>query len=300
MKPFGRERELFFILQKFHNSREYDTIFVEIQYILQEEEYMKVLIKTDKLSKHYGSGEIKAVDALDLEIHEGETFGLLGPNGAGKTTTVRLLNAIIKPTSGTAQVNGFDIVKEEAQVKKITGLLAESPGLYEKLSAYEFLEFMGALYDVDRDLLPRRIDDLLKLFSLHDRKDSLLESYSRGMKQKVLIASALIHDPPILFFDEPTSMLDPRAALMVKDLIKGLADRAGKTIFICSHILPIVEEICDRIGIINQGRLIALGTADEIIRQTGTKTLEDAFIDITGGVSEKELLAWREHRGTHD
>jgi ABC-2 type transport system ATP-binding protein len=181
-------------------------------------------------------------------------------------------------------------------VKRVTGLLAESPGLYEKLSAYEFLEFMGALYDIPSNILNERIDDLLKLFSLHDRRDYLLEGYSRGMKQKVLIASAMIHDPPVLFFDEPTSMLDPRAALMVKDLIKQLADSAGKTIFICSHILPIVEELCDRIGIINQGRLIASGTIDEIITETGTKTLEEAFITVTGGVEEKELLAWREHR----
>jgi len=259
---------------------------------------MKVLIRTDKLSKYYGKGgEIKAVDELDLEVHEGETFGLLGPNGAGKTTTIRLLNCIIKPTSGTATVNGHDILKEETEVKRITGLLAESPGLYEKLSAYEFLEFMGALYDVPGDILPERIDDLLKLFGLYDRRDHLLEGYSRGMKQKVLIAAALIHDPPILFLDEPTSMLDPRAALMVKDLIKGLADRAGKTVFICSHILPVVEELCDRIGIINEGRLVALGTVDEIIAQTGTKTLEEAFIALTGGVEERELLAWREQRG---
>ena len=259
---------------------------------------MKVLIRTDKLSKYYGKGgEIKAVDELDLEVYEGETFGLLGPNGAGKTTTVRLLNCIIKPTSGTASVNGYDILKEETDVKRVTGLLAESPGLYGKLSAYEFLEFMGALYDVPDDVLPERIDDLLKLFGLRERRDYLLEGYSRGMKQKILIASALIHDPPILFFDEPTSMLDPRAALMVKDLIKKLADTAGKTIFICSHILPVVEELCDRIGIINQGRLIALGTIDEIIAQTKTKTLEEAFIAVTGGVEEKELLAWREQKG---
>jgi len=145
--------------------------------------------------------------------------------------------------------------------------------------------------------LPERIDDLLKLFGLYDRRDHLLEGYSRGMKQKVLIAAALIHDPPILFLDEPTSMLDPRVALMVKDLIKGLADRAGKTVFICSHILPVVEELCDRIGVINEGRLIALGTVDEIIAQTGTKTLEEAFIALTGGVEERELLAWREQRG---
>jgi ABC-2 type transport system ATP-binding protein len=254
------------------------------------------VIRTEQLSKHYGKGgEIQAVDELDLEVYEGETFGLLGPNGAGKTTTVRVLNCIIKPTSGIATVNGYDILKQETEVKRGTGLLAESPGLYEKLSAYEFLEFMGALYDVPNDVLSKRIDDLLKLFSLYDRRDYLLEGYSRGMKQKVLIAAAMIHDPPILFFDEPTSMLDPRAALMVKDLIKGLADRAGKTIFICSHILPLVEELCDRIGIIDQGRLIALGTIDEIIDKTGMMTLEEAFIALTGGAEEKELLAWRNH-----
>ena len=258
---------------------------------------MKVVIHADGLSKYYGKGgEIKAVDDLTLEVYEGETFGLLGPNGAGKTTAVRLLNCIIKPTSGTANVNGYNILKEEDEVKRVTGLLAESPGLYEKLSAHEFLEFMGALYDVPPDILPERIDDLLKLFGLHDRRDHLLEGYSRGMKQKVLIASALIHDPPILFLDEPTSGLDPRAAHMVKELIEELADTAGKTIFICSHILPLVEELCDRIGIINQGRLTALGTVDEIIAKTGTKTLEEAFITITGGVEERELLAWREQK----
>ncbi len=258
---------------------------------------MKPVIQTDKLSKHYGKGgQIKALDDLDLEVYEGETFGLLGPNGAGKTTTVRLLNCIIKPTSGTATVVGHDILKEENKVKSITGMLAESPGLYEKLSAYEFLEFIGALYDVPNDVLKERIDDLLKLFSLDDRRDDLLEGYSRGMKQKVLVAAALVHDPPILFLDEPTSGLDPRAALMVKDLIKKLADTAGKTIFICSHILPIVEELCDRIGIINQGRLIAIGTVNEILAKTRTKSLEQAFIALTGGVEEKELLAWREHR----
>ena len=258
---------------------------------------MKVVVRTDKLSKYYGKGgEIKAVDELDLEVYEGETFGLLGPNGAGKTTTVRLLNCIIKPTAGTATVNGHDILKDETNVKRVTGLLAESPGLYEKLSAHEFLEFIGALYDVPSNVLSERIDDLLKLFELYDRRDYLLESYSRGMKQKTLIAAALIHDPPILFLDEPTSTLDPRAALVVKDLIKKLADSAGRTIFICSHILPLVEELCDRIGIINQGKLIAVGTVDEIIAQTKTKTLEEAFIAITGGAEEKELLAWREQK----
>ena len=258
---------------------------------------MKAIIETEALSKYYGKrDEIRAVDSLDLRVYEGETFGLLGSNGAGKTTTIRLLNCIIKPTSGTATVNGCDILRKENDVKRATGLLSESPGLYEKLSAYEYLEFMGALYDVPDNILSERIDDLLKLFELYDRRDHLLEGYSRGMKQKVLIAAALIHDPPILFFDEPTSNLDPSAALVVKDLMKRLVDSAGKTVFICSHILPIVEELCDRIGIISHGRLIALGTVDEIEAQARKKTLEEAFIALTGGVEEKGLLAWREHK----
>lgn len=237
------------------------------------------------------------MDHLDLQVDQGETFGLLGPNGAGKTTTIRLLNCIVRPTSGSATVRGYDIQTQSMDVKRATGLLAESPGLYEKLSAYEFLEFVGALYDVPGEVLPRRIDDLLGLFGLEERRNYLLEGYSRGMKQRVLLAAAMIHDPPILFLDEPTSTLDPRAALMVKDLIRGLAERAGKTIFISSHILPIVEELCDRIGIIDQGKLIALGTVREIEEQTGKHTLEQAFIDLTGGVEQKELLAWREQKG---
>jgi ABC-2 type transport system ATP-binding protein len=255
----------------------------------------KVVIETENLSKYYGKGkEIKALDGLNIEVFEGETFGLLGPNGAGKTTVVRLLNGIIRPSGGTARVNGLDIVKQEDDVKRVTGMLAESPGLYEKLSAREFLEFMGALYDVSGDLMEGRIDELLKLFGLHERRDHLIEGYSSGMKQKLFIATALIHDPPILFFDEPTSTLDPRAAHMVKELIQELADSAGKTIFMCSHLLPVVEELCERIGIINNGRLVAVGTIDEIIAQSGTGTLEEAFIALTGGLVNGELLAWRE------
>jgi ABC-2 type transport system ATP-binding protein len=256
---------------------------------------MNILIETNGLSKYYGKGkEIKAVDSLDLTVYEGETFGLLGPNGAGKTTVVRLLNCIIKPTGGSAKVGGFDILSQGDDVKRVTGMLAESPGLYEKLSAGEFLEFMGALDDVPGDILEGRIDELLKLFGLDERRDHLIEGFSSGMKQKLLVAAALIHDPPIVFLDEPTSTLDPRAAHMVKELIEELADTAGKTIFMCSHLLPVVEELCDRIGIINNGRLIAVGTVEEIIARSGKGTLEEAFIALTGGLVNGELLAWRE------
>ena len=267
------------------------------QKVEKKKAFGRILIETDGLSKHFGKGKIKAVDELDLIIYENETFGLLGPNGSGKTTTVRLLNGILKPTRGTANINGYNISEDTNKVKAITGLLAESPGVYDKLSAYEFLEFMGALYNIKGKGLKERITKLLKLFGLTDRQDYLLEGFSTGMKQKVLIASTLIHDPSIIFFDEPTAGLDPRAAHMVKDLIKGLSDEVGKTMIICSHILPIVEELCDRIGIINDGRLIALGTIDEIIAEAGTNTLEEAFIALTGGVDEKELLAWRNQAG---
>jgi ABC-2 type transport system ATP-binding protein len=253
---------------------------------------VNTVIRAEGLTKHYGS--VRALDALDLTVYEGETFGLLGPNGAGKTTAIRLLNCIIRPTRGDATVLGHSVRGNQDEVKRTTGLLAETPGLYEKLSAFEFLEFIGALYDVPDDIAPNRIDELLKLFGLTGRRNHLLEGYSRGMKQKVLLAAALIHDPPILFLDEPTSTLDPRAAAMVKDLIHRLAQDAGKTIFVSSHILPVVEELCDRIGIIHRGKLVALGTVDEIQEMAGAETLESAFISLTGGVEEQELLAWRE------
>ncbi len=252
------------------------------------------IIDVNSLSKRYGRrGEVRAVDELSLTVYPGETFGLLGPNGSGKTTTIRMLNGIIRPTSGKAVVNGYDISTHIDDVKRSTGLLAESPGLYEKLSPKEYLEFVGSLYDVDRVLLRDRADRLLELFDLKQRGDDLLEGFSRGMKQKVLIAAALIHDPPIVFLDEPTSALDPLASLVVRDLIKDLAEKAGKTVFVSSHILPLMEEVCDRIAIIDHGKVAAVGTVTEIVELSGTSTLEDAFIKITGGAGRPDALSWR-------
>lgn len=253
------------------------------------------VIETRNLTKAFGKrGEVRAVDGLSLTVHAGETFGLLGPNGSGKTTTIRILNGIIRPTSGTALVNGYDVVRRPNDVKRSTGLLAESPGLYEKLSPLEYLEFVGSLYDVDRKTVARRADRLLALFDLHDRRDDLMEGFSRGMKQKVLIAAALIHDPPIVFLDEPTSALDPLASLVVRDLIKDLVDKAGKTVFISSHILPMMEEVCDRIAIIHRGKVTAVGTTEELKTMAGAATLEEAFIRITGGAHSADALSWRE------
>ncbi len=247
-------------------------------------------ISTHQLTKKYGN--IIALDNLTLNVDYGVKFGLLGPNGAGKTTTVRLLNCIIKPTSGDALVDGISI-QEADKVKAGTGLLPEQPGVFGKLTALEFLEFIGALYQVPFSLIKERQKKLLDMLDLTERQDDLLETYSRGMKQKILLASALINDPKILFLDEPTSNLDPEASHIVKDLIKDLS-KLNKTIFICSHILPLVEEVCDRIGIIVKGALLFEGTIPEILAQTNTKTLEEAYLKIAGGkATEKELLDWR-------
>ncbi|QLH73991.1 MAG: ABC transporter ATP-binding protein [Methanomassiliicoccales archaeon] len=252
------------------------------------------IISTNGLTKYYGKrNEVKAVQDLTFDVFQGETFGLLGPNGSGKTTTIRMLNGIIRPTKGTATVNGFNIIDQAEDVKRSTGLLAESPGLYEKLSPKEYLQFVGSLYDVPKRALEDRVEKLLTLFHLQDRKDDLMEGFSKGMRQKVLIGAALVHDPPIVFLDEPTSALDPRAALMVKDLIKDLSSKANKTIFISSHILSLIEEVCDRVAIIDKGRLVAIGSVDEIAEMTGKETLEAAFISLTGGEDRSELLSWR-------
>jgi ABC-2 type transport system ATP-binding protein len=252
------------------------------------------VIELDGVCKFYGRrNEIRALDLLSLKVHPGETFGLLGPNGSGKTTTIRILNGIIRPTSGRAWVNGHDVLSQTDEVKRSTGLLAESPGLYEKLSPAEYLEFVGSLYDIPCPLLRERVGRLLSLFRLEQRQDDLLEGFSRGMKQKVLIAAALVHDPPVIFLDEPTSALDPRASLVVKELVKGLSAKADKTVFVSSHILPLMEEICDRIAVINRGRLVALGTVPELVEMAGTSSLEEAFMHFTGGKDSTDPLAWR-------
>ena len=218
----------------------------------------------------------------------------MGPNGAGKTTTVRMLNAIISPTAGTAEVVGYDIINQSKQVKINCGFLPESPGLYQKLTAKEFLEFVGELYYLPKEVISSRIEELLEIFDLEGRENDLLEGYSRGMKQKVCLCAALIQDPKMIFLDEPTSNLDPAATRMVKDLISDLTKKADKTIFICTHLLDAAEELCDFIGIIDKGELKVEGSPREIIDSVGAKNLEEAYLKIMGVSKIEDLLAWRE------
>ena len=250
------------------------------------------VIKTTALAKNFD--RVQAVRNLDLEVASGSRFGFLGPNGAGKTTTVRILSGLMKQTSGDAEVCGYDVSTHRNEVKAITGLLPESPGLYSKLSAVEFLEFIGALNDKHGEALNRRIDNLLGILGLEGRQDDLLESYSSGMKQKVLVASTLLHEPKLVFLDEPTSRLDPAASALVKDIILALAEETETSFFICTHMTGFAEDVCDIIGIINQGEMILQGSPADIIQSTQTTDLEEAYLKIVGGkVDRKTLLAWR-------
>jgi ABC-2 type transport system ATP-binding protein len=249
------------------------------------------IIQVSGLTKRFG--KLVAVRDVTFEVGPGEVFGFLGPNGAGKTTTIRLLTALVRPTSGTAHVAGFDVAAEPREVKRRVGYLAETPYLYPKLSAREFLAFMGALYQVPRAVAAQRAGRLLSLFELSDKADELVETYSHGMRQKLALAGALLHEPPVLFLDEPTSGLDPRSARLVKDLLVGLVAR-GHTVFLSTHVLEIAEQLCHRVGIIDRGQVIAMGTLDELRQQARreAQTLEDIFLQLTGGTEERALAAY--------
>ena len=223
------------------------------------------MIRTERLTKHFQSDgrEIRAVDGLDLQVNEGEVFGFLGPNGAGKTTTVRLLTWLIAPTGGQAWVNGLEVGKDDAKIRGSVGILTESPGLYERLSARYNLQLFAELYGC-KD--PKgQAEKYLRLLDLWDRRDTEAGTFSKGMKQKLAIARALLHEPPVVFLDEPTSALDPEAAKTVRDFIETLRGQ-GRTIFLCTHNLDEAERLCDRIGVFKQ-RLIAVDTPDALRRQ---------------------------------
>jgi ABC-2 type transport system ATP-binding protein len=250
-------------------------------------------IVASHLTKRFGN--LAAVDDLSLEVGAGEVFGFLGPNGAGKTTTIRMLTGLVRPSSGSAVVAGFDVAAQPREVKRRVGYLAETPYLYAKLTGREFLAFMGGLYEVPAALMRTRAERLLHLFELGEKADDLVETYSHGMRQKLALAGALLHEPPVLFLDEPTAGLDPRSARLVKDLLVALVER-GHTVFLSTHVLEIAKHLCHRVGIIDHGKVVATGTLDELRRQAQAHvealSLEDIFLQLTGGSEERELAAF--------
>ena len=242
------------------------------------------------LTKYFG--KLCAVDTLTLQIDAGEIFGFLGPNGAGKTTTINMLTGLLRPTSGTATLGGYDIQKQSLQAKAILGLMPDTPQLYEALTGRQFVRMMADLYEMPPKQAEREMETLFEQLELADAADDQIKGYSYGMQKKTLLVSLLVHHPKILFLDEPTSGLDPRSARTVREILRERCEQ-GCTVFMTTHILEIAERICDRVGIISKGRLIAVGTLSELQQRKRelhtqsadvnqqTETLEDIFLDLT-------------------
>src|SRR5512139_3039769 len=235
---------------------------------------------------HRTFGEQKAVDGMTFRVEPGEVFGLLGPNGAGKTTTVRLLNGILPPSAGSARVFGLDPVTDGAAIRQRTGVLTETPALYERLSARENLTFFATLQNLPQPELDRSVDEMLAFFDLSSRAADKVETYSKGMKQRLALARALVHRPPLLFLDEPSSGLDPEAAQQVDDLIADLGRTDGQTVILATHNLLEAQRLCDRVAIMNHGRILAMGSLKDLARKLWPVT----WVDIMFHVKPSDLL----------
>jgi ABC-2 type transport system ATP-binding protein len=247
------------------------------------------MIRLKSLTKRYGS--FTAVDGIDLEVPTGELFGFLGPNGAGKTTTLRMIAGILRPTAGTVEIGGIDVQRDPVGAKMRLGFIPDRPFIYEKLTGAEFLRFVAGLYEQKGEEVEHRARELLALFDLEEWRDELVESYSHGMRQKLIISSAFVHRPAVIVVDEPMVGLDPKAARILKDLFREYV-RRGHTIMMSTHTLEVAEGMCDRIGIIQQGRIKACGTMAEL-RAGGdpnARGLEEIFLKLTGENAARELV----------
>lgn len=237
------------------------------------------MVELRNLTKRFG--KTLAVDDLSLVIGEGEFFTILGPNGAGKTTTLKLVAGLLNPTGGRVTVGGFDMAEQPGMAKSIMSYIPDIPYVYEKLTGREFLYFTGELYRLDPRRYRSDIEELLELFLIRDQANQLLESYSHGMRQKIVISSALLSQPRLIVIDEPMVGLDPRSIRLVKDILRKRA-REGATVFMSTHTLSLAEEISDRLGIMHQGKLVALGSPEDIKTATlDSEGLEDVFLKMT-------------------
>lgn len=239
------------------------------------------MLSIEHVTKSYAKSEVKAVDDLSLQLRPGEIFGFLGPNGAGKTTTIKMLTGILPFSQGKISVCGHDIVSDAIEAKKHIGYVSDSHVLYDKLTGREYVDFMADIYGVDVETRRTRAEELLKKFELESAFDSSIRTYSHGMKQKIGIIGALIHDPDLWVLDEPMTGLDPQSAFALKELMRVHCD-AGKTVFFSTHVLEVAEKICDRVGIIVKGKLIMVGDLDEIKVAQGDSSLEEIFLSLAG------------------
>src|SRR5882757_4425709 len=247
------------------------------------------MIELRSLTKKYGS--FTAVDSIDLSVPDGELFGFLGPNGAGKTTTLRMIAGILQPTAGTIHLAGIDLAEDPLAAKSKLGFIPDRPFIYEKLTGAEFLRFVAGLYNQSGPKIEHRARELLALFDLEEWRDELVESYSHGMRQKLIISSAFVHRPDVIVVDEPMVGLDPKAARILKDLFREYT-RRGNTIMMSTHTLEVAETMCDRVAIIAKGTIRACGTMEELRRSAvgGTQGLEQIFLRLTGENAARELV----------
>ena len=237
------------------------------------------MLKITNLSKSYAKGTKKAVDSLSLEIKNGEIFGFIGPNGAGKTTTIKMITGILIPDHGEIEINGHSLKNDPIAAKKSMGYVPDNHDIYEMLTGREYLSFMADMYGVPMRERKERIERYLKQFELDKAVDNQIKSYSHGMKQKLVITGALLHEPALWILDEPLVGLDPRSAMLLKEQMRAHCS-AGNTVFFSTHVLEVAERLCDRIGIVDKGRLIAEGTLDEL-RSSSGETLESIFLERT-------------------
>jgi ABC-2 type transport system ATP-binding protein len=237
-------------------------------------------------------GDFKAVDDISITVSRGEIFGFIGPNGAGKTTTIKMIAGLLKPDAGQISINNRNLAEEPGICKQDTGYIPDRPYLFEKLTGYEFLQFIASLYNLDPEIFSKNTAHYLKLFDLLDWQHHLIESYSHGMRQKLIISSVFMLDPPLIVVDEPMVGLDPKSARIVKELFKNHAAR-GASIFLSTHSLEIAQELCDRIGIILNGSLRAIGNLDDLQLEAKTEhtDLEDIFLQLTGAYELQEIIA---------
>ncbi len=239
------------------------------------------MIEIKNVSKSYNKGRVKAVNDLDLKVEPGEIFGFLGPNGAGKTTTLKMIVGLLRPDAGTILINGLDNRSQDLACKRITTYVPDYPAVYERLTGLEYLNFIGDVYGVSKADRLQRIEKWLEVFELTDAVTNPIQSYSHGMKQKIVLTAAILPGPEVMVMDEPMVGLDPRAAFQLKELMREHCDQ-GKTLFFSTHIMEVAEKLCDRIGIINQGRLVACGTMAELkALDKSEQSLEGIFLELT-------------------
>jgi ABC-2 type transport system ATP-binding protein len=246
-------------------------------------------IQLVNLTKKFNN--LTAIDHINLEVKRGEIIGFLGPNGAGKTTTVKILAGLIFPTEGNAYIMNYNTQKDMMKIKEILGFIPDRPYIYEKLTGYEFLQFTAGIYNVNNIETNKKIDELLEMFELTNWRNELIENYSHGMKQKLVIISTLIHNPQVLIIDEPMVGLDPKSVVILKEIFKNLA-RKNNTIFLSTHSMEIVEKLCTRIAIIKEGKLIAYDTFEGLNKISEKNRLEDIFLELTGSPDVREIIKY--------